>query len=294
MKKLLIIALNVSLLVASFVPAVGHSQPMAKQPSNMPTPRVGFSPARFELDWNGKGSTESLAIINVSDKPLSVTVAVKNWDLDENNRTRNLPPTEQSLDQWIMINPLSFSIDPGSRQTLRFSIRPKVKPAPGEHRAMIYISEIPEPGNNKEDEMSFTFNFGLPVYLHVGKEKRTGELHGTDIVAAREGHYVALDFESTGTAYARLDASYASWKKEEYPGIETAISSIAKLEKLGDEEKSELPYLHGELAGTPVLPGYRRKIYSRLETPAVKGEYITVVAGKIGEVDVVKELSSSF
>ncbi len=294
MKKLLIIAFNVSLLIGGLVPAIGQTQPMAAQSNNMPKPRVGFSPARFELDWNGKSSTESLAIINVSDKPLSVTVAVKNWDLDENNRTRNLPPNEQSLDQWIMINPLSFSIDPGSRQTLRFSIRPKVKPAPGEHRAMIYISENPLEADGKKDEMSFTFNFGLPVYLHVGKENRTGEVHDTKIVAAREGRYLAVDFEATGTAYARLDASYASWKKEDYPGIDAAISSIAKLEKLGDKEKGELPFIHGELAGTPVLPGYRRSIYSKLQTPAVKGDYVTVVSGKIGEVDLVKELSSSF
>jgi len=85
---------------------------------------IAVSPARFELDLNQKRKTQTLEIVNSSDRPVEIGIDMANFDLDENNQLRVLPPTEQSLDQWIAINPTRVKIPAKGRRTMRFAIRP--------------------------------------------------------------------------------------------------------------------------------------------------------------------------
>ncbi len=251
-----------------------------------PKPRVGFSPPRFELQWDGRGSTESLSVLNVSDAPLSVEVSLGNWDLDEENRNRELPPTEQSLDQWMIVNPLQFTIEPGDSQTVRFAIRPRVQPAPGEHRAMIYLAEQPAGSTEAEQALRVSFRFGIPVYLHVGEKVRTGTLHGIALDRTEAPGQLLIDFSSTGTAYARLDAHYMTWPRAAYPGDEKAAAAIRSLAaEPATEHQGRAGELFSRLPGTPVLPGYRRTLKLPIVLPDAPGDYILAIAGRMGDVE---------
>ena len=113
-----------------------------------PVPRMGISPDRYQITFDERGGeTQSLMVQNLSAEPLTVTLSVSNWDLDENNKVRVIPPTENSIDGWVVINPLRITIPPGTPQTVRWAIMPRLKPEDGEHRAIIFIEEeLPERG----------------------------------------------------------------------------------------------------------------------------------------------------
>lgn len=259
-----------------------------------PKPRVGFSPPRFELEWDGKGSTESLSVLNVSDTPLSVAVTLGNWDLDEENRNRELPPTEQSLDQWMIVNPLQFTIEPGGSQTVRFAIRPRVQPAPGEHRAMIYLAEQPAEADDGEQALRVSFNFGIPVYLHVGEKTREGTLHSVALDNATAPRLLEIDFSSTGTAYARLDAHYMIWPRSAYPGDKKAAATISAMAAEPDTAGREQGGpVFARLPGTPVLPGYRRTLQLPITLPDAPGDYVLAVSGRMGDVNLWQALPFS-
>ena len=287
-------------LLATAVLCLGLAAPAGAQGEDpagfsvTPTPRVGFSPPRFELEWDGKGSTESLSVLNVSDTPLSVAVTVGNWDLDEENRNRELPPTEQSLDQWMIVNPLQFTIEPGGSQTVRFAIRPRVQPAPGEHRAMIYLAEQPTEAADGEQALRVSFNFGIPVYLHVGEKRREGTLHGIALDSATAPRLLQVDFSSTGTAYARLDAHYMIWPRSAYPGDEKAAAAIRSMAAEPDTAGQRGDgRVFARLPGTPVLPGYRRTLQLPIIMPDAPGDYVLAVSGRMGDVNLWQTLPFS-
>ena len=282
LKKIMTVCLLASPLVAAQVDEL----------TDLPQARVGFSPPRFELEWEGAGKTESLVVLNTSDKPLKIDVSVANWDLDEHSRTRVLPPTEQSLDQWMVVNPLSFEIEPHGQQTVRFAIRPRVAPSPGEHRAMLYLEEQPLDSGDAPESVQVNFRFGLPVYLQVGEAVRTGDLHNVQLMRTQQGAALGVDFSNTGSAYCRLDAHYAIWRESEYPGDAKARARIDRLAGVEDDRDIELLYFN-RLPGTPVLPGDRRTLAMPLDLPQVPGSFVMAVSGSMGDVAVWKTLRFS-
>ena len=39
----------------------------------------------------------------------------------------------------MIINPVEFTIPAGGEQVVRFAVRPRAQPEPGEHRAMVFF-----------------------------------------------------------------------------------------------------------------------------------------------------------
>ena len=66
-----------------------------------------------------------MKLFNKSAKDIKVAIRVANFDLDEQNRVRELAPTPHSLDQWIIIRSLRFVIKAGETRTIRFAVRRK-------------------------------------------------------------------------------------------------------------------------------------------------------------------------
>jgi len=244
------------------------------QEGTAPPPQVAISPPRFELEIGPRPSTEAIRVSNLGDEAIEIEVTVANWDLDESNSVRVVEPTEQSLDQWMIINPLKFSVPPRKTQNVRFSIRPRVAPEPGEHRAMIFLDQVlPEGGSKKGIRMRF--QYGVAVYGQVGQKVLKGELHGVE-VGIEKGHVVgAFDISCTGNAHVRLDGQYAIWPAAVYPGKD-ATGVIAS--------KAETPegLLHfGRLPSLPVLPGCRRRLAFDLDLPLEPGDYIVDINGEL-------------
>lgn len=241
---------------------------------------IAVSPARFELNIDNKRKTQTLEIVNSSDRPVEIGIDLANFDLDENNQLRVLPPTEQSLDQWIAINPTHVKIPANGRRTMRFAIRPQVEPQIGEHRAVIFLNE--DKTNTTPDGIQFKFRLGVVVYAQVGKADRSSVLHAV----ASDARGLTLDIQNTGNAHARFRGLYAIWDAASYPGdaaAESLLRNIQQTRKLSEDVVAPGSLDAGVIAETPVLPGARRTIVQALPDAAKTGQRKVYLLGKLGD-----------
>ncbi len=255
----------------------GMALQASAQDSTPAPPQVGISPTRFELEIGARPTVESFRVINFGDQPLEIRISVAHWRMDERNQVAVVAPTEQSLDQWMVINPLRFTIPPGGTQAVRFSVRPRVEPEDGEHRAMIYLKQVlSEDGGDGASGIRFRFQYGVTVYGYAGETRRAGELHA--VTAAFGTGAVRFDFDlsSTGNAHVRMSGQYAIWPAGAYPGSE-------RTEQITGKDAQPPPaVLHaGDLPALPVLAGTRRimQLQPKLELPA--GSYVLDVNGTL-------------
>src|SRR5262249_9380650 len=107
--------------------------------------QVGFSPQYYDLNLDEAQKTHAFRLFNMTKEDKQVRVSVVNWDFDARGEIRILPGNETSLEQWVVVNPVEFTIPAGQSQAVRFSIRPATELAAGEHRAMLIFDEVPQP-----------------------------------------------------------------------------------------------------------------------------------------------------
>ncbi len=245
----------------------------------LPPPMIAVSPSMFELELGSTPSVQSLRVMNFGKEPVEATVSLATWDLDELNQVRLLDPDEQSLDQWIVINPLRFTVEPGKSQSVRFSIRPRVRPEPGEHRAMIYIDQrLPE---ESEAQMRVKFRIGVAVYGTVGEVARVGELLSVELEKGSNPLKAGLQISSKGTAHVRIDGQYAVWPAALYPGLASEERSRDLVAP--DAVLPEAVVDADELPGIPVLAGDCRQIWFQAVKPLPAGDYILDLGFDLGE-----------
>ena len=233
-----------------------------------PPAQIAISPSKLELELGQRPTTESLTVMNLGKEDVTIEVAVATWDLDDASRVRLLAPDEQSLDQWMVVNPLRFTVPGGESQTVRFSIRPKVEPRPGEHRAMIYFNQVLPP--DEQDTMRVRFSFGVAVYATVGEVLRVGKVHDAAIVPGSNPVVARLDVSSLGSAHVRLSGRYAIYRAGAYG----AASASAAAEPAAVAE--------GLLPSRPVLPATRRALRLETERQLAPGAYVLDLDGELG------------
>ena len=245
-----------------------------------PPAQIAVSPSRVEVAVGGSPIDESVRLFNFGDHDVSVSVSVATWDLDEENRVRLVAPDEQSLDQWMVVTPLRFTVPAGESQVVRFSIRPRVRPTDGEHRAMIYFDQdLPA---EEEASMRVRFRVGVAVYGFAGEVARTGELHALRTVAGENSMAAVLDVSSTGNAHVRFQGQYAIWPRDAFPGGE-ATSTIDDLGEPGTELPGAIVEA-GFLPSTPILGGTRRELAFRGTGALAPGRYVLDLNGTLGGV----------
>jgi len=240
----------------------------------------GVSPMLFEIELSDRPPTQALQVFNFSNEAMEFKVSVATWDLDENSRVLILEPTEQSLDQWILINPLQLKIAPKGKATVRFSVRPRIVPTPGEHRAMIYLTEI---GSHDFGNIQVQGQFGVAVYGYVGAVRRKGQLHGVTVDTQTNPVTAQFDISSLGTAHIRLKSQFAIWSAAAFPGVEKteSIPGLGKADTVYPEGVLEV----GELPTTPILPGTRRTLTLKTGRELPPGDYMLDINGELnGEI----------
>jgi P pilus assembly chaperone PapD len=233
---------------------------------------IGVSPPRMELDIKTKQTrSNSIEITNMSDKPAELKAYVRNWTMDEKNQVEDSPSEEQSLDQWIVFTPSRFTIPARSTQTVRFAIRPRVKPNAGEYRAVIYLEEIAR-NNPDAGTINTRGRVGVVVYAYAGEIKRVGTVNSVKVETKPKVIKAVFDVSNKGNAHIRMLGQYAIWRAGNYPGakatqpIDGAGSSKAKLP--GNVVQAgiiELP---------PVLPNNRRQLVLPLIGKLPPGNYV--------------------
>ena len=240
---------------------------------------IGASPSRFELEIGNRPVNEALKIFNYGSETARIQVSVNSWTLDERNEVQVTAPTEQALDQWMIISPMAFEVPPGSFQTVRFSIRPRVEPQPGEHRAMIYLQQQPTEGVVEGKTINIIGRVGIAVYAYVGEVERIGRLHDVEVHRDGELQLAYFDISSIGTAHVRLSGQYTIWPAELY-----ATEDQAEGDELAGNELvlPEGALAVGWLPPNPVLPDARRRLAMRFGQDLPAGDYVFDVRGELG------------
>lgn len=245
-----------------------------------PPPMIAVSPSRFELELGSTPSVESLRVFNFGKKPVEVQVNLATWDLDEQNQVRLVEPNEQSLDQWIVINPLRFSVPSGKSQSVRFSIRPRIRPEPGEHRAMIYFDQV-LPEASRDEQMRVKFRVGVAIYGTVGEVKRSGVLHSVDLEQGSNPVRAGLQISSVGTAHVRIDGHFSIWPASAYPGLDSSERDFDL--DVPSAVVPEAVVSAANLPGIPVLAGNCRQIWFGTGKPLPAGDYILDLDFALGD-----------
>ncbi len=247
--------------------------------SELPVGQVGVSPSIFEeVRLEGNELNKTMRFFNFKDKPVSVRVTVHNWTTDHNNRIELLSPDPQSLDQWIVVNPLRFTVPARKSHVVRFSIRPREEPSSGEHRAIIYFTEEPsEPDSLAKETLQNRFRIGTGIYATSGDVKKQALLHSVRVSDNR----IDADIENTGTVHTRFRGKYIIWEADAYPGMDDFDRYY-----YGKPEDAAVQGLVGKgvLNRFPVLPGTRRTISSSLPVSNKKGALLIAVKDTLAGV----------
>ena len=246
--------------------------------------QVGFSPQYYDLTLAEAQGTHAYRLFNLTKDPKQVRVSVVSWDFDDRGEIRILPSSDTSLDQWVVVNPIEFTIPPGESQAVRFSIRPALQLADGEHRAMLIFDEVLQPqpvgeasGTGAQTALRARFQFRTAIYCQTGAVSRRAEL----VSAQANASMLSLQTRATGSANTRFEGQFMVWKASEFPGLD-------KVFLLGNlaGPKPELPHgmvAAGQLPGQPVLPGGSRTYEVALGNTLPKGRYIAVLLGRLGD-----------
>ncbi|MFN6570362.1 P pilus assembly protein, chaperone PapD [Nostoc minutum NIES-26] len=244
---------------------------------------IGVSPARIELEINRKTRTQAIRVLNMSSEPIELKAYVRTWKMSEDNKLVEVPPTEESLEQWVVFTPSQFTIPGRSAQTIRFAIRPRIQPKSGEHRAVIYFQEIPAT-NEKVKDVRTVGRIGVVLYGYVGDIKRVGVVNSITVDSKPNGATALFDVSSKGTGYVRLNGQYGIWPAAKYPGA-NATKPINDVEKPG-KKLPENVLAAGTLPLLPVLPDTRRRLQLPIPKTLAPGKYVLDINGELNGVKI--------
>jgi hypothetical protein len=248
---------------------------------------IGINPQRIHLDISSnKTRSQSVRILNLDSKPIELKVYVQSWVMDDKNELQTIPPQEQSLEQWIVYTPSRFVIPPRGAQTIRFAVRPRVKPKSGEHRAVMFVEEIPSKDSTNSKSTRIIARLGVPIYGYVGDIKRVGVLNSVNVDTKTDNLNAIFDISSQGNGYVRLNGQYSIWPADKYPGAE----ATKPIEGLGkpDTKIPENLVDAGLLPQAPVLPDSRRRLLLPIKKKLPPGKYVLDINGELNGVIIQK------
>jgi len=181
----------------------------------------------------------------------------------------------------MIISPMAFEVPPESYQTVRFSIRPRVEPQLGEHRAMIYLQQQPTEGVVEGKTIEVIGRVGVAVYAYVGDVERVGRLHDVEVRSEGDLQLASFDVSSIGTAHIRMSGQYTVWPADLYTSPEDEEPSES------DSADNELILPEGALnvgwlPPSPVLPDARRRLPLLIGQDLPAGDYVLDVRGELG------------
>ncbi len=240
------------------------------QAASAPPPSIGVSPSRLEISVGQQTTMGSATVLNMSNHDITVKTSVVDFDLDEQNQFRELEPQPGSLPTAMMVNPSEFTIPANGSQTVRFAIMPQRLTGEGEHRAMLFFSELVD---TSHAGVKLNFRLGMPIYATVGEPNPIAVFN--DLGFNAERHALSVDISSLGNAQVKPTGYYLWWPLSDYPSEARAFRRVADFAR--DPSRSEESELSGgRLVTKPVFAGTRRTVVANLVPPPDAGEYMLV------------------
>lgn len=253
---------------------------IATAAATAPPPTIGVSPSRLEIDVTDETTTGSATVLNLGDRPIHVKSSAVSFDLDEANEFKELAPEPGSLATAMMINPVEFTIPPKGSQTVRFAIMKNRLVGQGEHRAMLFFSELVD---TSFTGVKLNFRLGMPIYATVGERNPVAVFNGVTFDAAERR--LELDVSSVGNVQVRPAGYYLWWPVADFPQDSRALKQVSDLAANPARPPPE-PATGGRLVTKPVFAGTRRTLIATLQPPPDSGNYKLVVHVDAGDKSV--------
>lgn len=215
---------------------------------------VRIEPARIILNALEKEhSTGMIEVINSGEKEVELTALLNDWALDERDAVvyYDAGETDYTLDGVIKFNPKKFTVPPGKKQVVRFTIsRPENEKTPKERRGVVFFEQETEYMDVATGSRVKT-QVGTVIYYIPENVKYSFKFTGLRVYNTSESlpQGIVLRLKNDGEAHMRY---YASYK---------IVDSDNKIV----EEKS-----FDELL---ILPGYERQFSFFLENKLAPGNY---------------------
>ena len=247
---------------------------------------IGVSPPRVEVKIKDKSRSKTIKIVNFDKKPVEMKAYVRSWTLDKDGKLQLVKSTAQTLDQWIVFTPSRFTIPAGSTLTERFALRPKVEPSLGEHRAMLYIEEIPPETSEDSKAVKTVGRLGVAIFGYAGEVNKVGVLNSVNVDSQPNGVKAVFDISNKGNAHVSMKGQYMIWPAAKYPGAK----STEALRKKGSQpiKLPENALYAGKLSNSPVLADTRRQLVVPIRKKLPPGNYVLDINGELGGVPIDK------
>ncbi len=232
--------------------------------------RVDITPRRVIIDPRERSG--EFTLLNMSDKESTIRVQIINYQQDDKGLYKELNgPLNAAFnpEEVIRLSPRQFTLPPGGRQKVRFSIRKPADLSDGEYRFHIMASRMadygpPAPVGAGEQSISIKMNISvaIPVSVRHGHVESGATLSDLKLLANGPDNKPTLQYTINRTGNASTyGTSLVYWQPQ--GGKEEEISNITNMNVF-----TENTYRHASvpLKLLPQGPGTLRLVYMNDET----------------------------
>ena len=149
---------------------------------------IGIFPQAIDFPDNGRKRSQTLNIINQSNKPQTYRVSIEEYTQDENGKYIKVKSVQNSAQKYLIYSPKQFTLMPGKSQAIRVARKGLGELEDGEYVSHLVVSETfmqqseteaQKKQNNKTNTTDETkefsinihtlFTVSVPVTIYKGK-----------------------------------------------------------------------------------------------------------------------------
>ncbi|NLG83178.1 MAG: hypothetical protein GX493_00920 [Firmicutes bacterium] len=173
------------------------------------------SPVRIELRLLPEKPVEGTVLISSrSDEEVKVRVSVGDWTLRPDGQVEFLPAGQQprSLNRWITVYPLEFTVGRGKGQHVRYRVKPPAE-ITGTYWGMLFFTTVPPTAGGAEKGVSISTASRIAVPIYATTERggaRDGRVTGVKANWVGEKGLLKLGatFANLGNTLVRLKGRF--------------------------------------------------------------------------------------
>jgi hypothetical protein len=226
---------------------------------------VGVSPPRAELRaLPGEQRSQTVVVNHPGPRgTIEVTTSLGDILLQPTGESVLLEPGShpRSLAAWLSINPLQFSLEPQSRQDVRYTVQVPAEAAPGTYWVVLFF-DSETPGTDAPgafSSLTTQVRVGHLIYVTVGEPTLGGQI----VSIRHEQSEIRTTFQNTGNGLLRLSGR-----------VEVRNSEGELLQTLA-------------IANQASLPGATHDLVTALPEPLGSGTYVLLAVLDYGAATVV-------
>lgn len=171
---------------------------------------IGLQPTTVELEIvPGDRNRQVINIANVhTEKTISLTLGLADWELDDNGQLRLSPPGEHdySAGDWARFSPAFLTLKPGESEQIIVDIAtPTRLKRSGDFRFALLASTILPEDRAGQSGVWKKYQIATLFYLTTGPANSEPSIAGSEVVTGEDGrNMLHLDIANSGNAHARL------------------------------------------------------------------------------------------